>query len=413
MVGVFAVSELLVQAGRPEWRRPGSDTRVKLPDFATWRRLWRPQFIGSLIGTFEGCMPGAGGSVAAFMSYNEARRWSSRPEEFGKGSPEAIAAPETANNAVACTALVPTLTFGIPGSNSTAVLLGGFLIHGLQPGPLLFVREPEFIYGLYGGLAVANLSLAVLGILVLTPCLWLVSRPKPYLLAGIYALIFSGVYSINHSLLGQGADAIVLRVADGAPGSTTRDRVDAMLGRSLEETHYTRFLAHCGLLEVDFGMRAERDNRTAHSASYRRQRDLTAFIGGRCTRCGTVQFPRSSACVNPECRAFDTQVDHPLAETQGRVKSFTEDWLAYTARPPFVYGNVALEGGGNAFIEFADTMAGELAIGREVEFVFRIKDVDRRDALARTVLAPLELPVGIITALIGGPFFLWLLLRSR
>jgi putative tricarboxylic transport membrane protein len=146
-------------------------------------------------------MPGAGGSVAAFMSYNEARRWSSRPEEFGKGSPEAIAAPEAANNTVACTALVPTLTFGIPGSNSTAVLLGGFLIHGLQPGPLLFVREPEFIYGLYGGLAVANLSLAVLGILVLTPCLWLVSRPKPYLLAGIYALIFSGVYSINHSLL--------------------------------------------------------------------------------------------------------------------------------------------------------------------------------------------------------------------
>jgi putative tricarboxylic transport membrane protein len=201
MVGVFAVSELLIQAGKPAWRKPGADTRVKLPDFRTWRGLWRAQLIGSAIGTFEGCMPGAGGSVAAFMSYNEARRWSSRPEAFGKGSPEAIAAPEAANNTVACTALVPTLTFGIPGSNSTAVLLGGFLIHGLQPGPLLFEREPEFVYGLYGGLLVANLSLAVLGILVLTPCLWLVSRPKPYLLAGIYALVFSGVYSINHSLL--------------------------------------------------------------------------------------------------------------------------------------------------------------------------------------------------------------------
>jgi putative tricarboxylic transport membrane protein len=201
MVGVFAVSELLVQSGRPDWRKPEGDTRVRLPDFRGWRRLWRAQAIGAGIGTFEGCMPGAGGSVASFMSYNEARRWSSRPDEFGKGSPEAIAAPETANNTVACTALVPTLTFGIPGSNSTAVLLGGFLIHGLQPGPLLFEREPEFIYGLYGGLMVANLSLALLGILVLTPCLWLVSRPKPFLLAGIYALIFSGVYSINHSLL--------------------------------------------------------------------------------------------------------------------------------------------------------------------------------------------------------------------
>ncbi len=218
MVGVFAVSELLIQAGRPEWQKPGRDTRVRLPSFKIWRRLWPAQGIGAVIGTFEGCMPGAGGSVAAFMSYNEARRWSPRPETFGKGAPEGVAAPETANNTVACTALVPTLSFGIPGSNSTAILLGGLLIHGLVPGPLLFQRSPEFIYGLYGGLAVANISLAVLGMLVLTPCLWLVSQPKPYLLAGIYALIFSGVYSINHSLfdlwivLGAGVLGYGLRV---------------------------------------------------------------------------------------------------------------------------------------------------------------------------------------------------------
>jgi putative tricarboxylic transport membrane protein len=164
------------------------------------RRLWKPQAIGSGIGLFEGCMPGAGGSIAAFMAYNEARRWSKHPEEFGKGSPEAIAAPESANNTVAGTALVPMLSFGIPGSNSTAILLGGLLIHGLQPGPLLFRQEPEFIYGLYGGLFVANLSLFVVGMLVLTPAIWLVNRPKPYLMAAIYALIFSGIYSINHSL---------------------------------------------------------------------------------------------------------------------------------------------------------------------------------------------------------------------
>src|ERR687891_375974 len=90
---------------------------------------------------------------------------------------------------------VSRFTFGRPE------LLGGLLLHGLQPGPLLFAREPEFIYGLYGGLAVANLAQIPLGILIMTPCLWLVSRPKPYLLAGIYALVFSGVYSINQSLL--------------------------------------------------------------------------------------------------------------------------------------------------------------------------------------------------------------------
>lgn len=201
MVGVFAVSELLEQAGKPEWQKSGDvQTRIKLPSFAMLKRLRKAQFIGSGIGLFEGCMPGAGGSIAAFMSYNEARRWSKHPEEFGKGSPEAIAAPETANNTVAGTALVPMLSFGIPGSNSTAILLGGLLIHGLQPGPLLFEKHPDFIYGLFGGLAVANTSLFFIGILILTPAIWLVNRPKPYLMAAIYALIFSGIYSIDHSL---------------------------------------------------------------------------------------------------------------------------------------------------------------------------------------------------------------------
>jgi len=202
MVGVFAVSELLEQAGKPEWQKSADrmQTRIKLPSFAMLKRLRKAQLIGSGIGLFEGCMPGAGGSIAAFMSYNEARRWSKHPEEFGKGSPEAIAAPECANNTVAGTALVPMLSFGIPGSNSTAILLGGLLIHGLQPGPLLFEKHPDFIYGLFGGLFVANTSLFFIGMLILTPAIWLVNRPKPYLLAAIYALIFSGIYSIDHSL---------------------------------------------------------------------------------------------------------------------------------------------------------------------------------------------------------------------
>ena len=201
MVGVFAVSELLVQAGKPE--QAISEQRqmtIKLPSWKLMKRLRKPQLIGSGIGLFEGCMPGAGGSIAAFMAYNEARRWSSRPEEFGKGSPEAIAAPESANNTVAGTALVPMLSFGIPGSNSTAILLGGLLIHGLQPGPLLFEKHPDFIYGLYSGLLVANMSLFLLGILIITPAVWLVNRPRPYLMAGIFALIFSGIYSIDNTL---------------------------------------------------------------------------------------------------------------------------------------------------------------------------------------------------------------------
>jgi uncharacterized OB-fold protein len=81
--------------------------------------------------------------------------------------------------------------------------------------------------------------------------------------------------------------------------------------------------------------------------------------------------------VNPACRAFDTQAEHRLAELPGRVKTFTEDWLAYTPSPPHVYGNVELEGGGNVFMEFTDVAAGELAVGAALRFVFRVKDVDR------------------------------------
>ena len=200
MVGVFAMSELMMTANTPDWGKTDQrQTRIKLPSFRKWRKLWRAQAIGSGVGIFEGVMPGAGGSIAAFMSYNEARRWSPEPEKFGKGSEEGIAAPEAANNAVACTALVPVLSFGIPGSNSAAILMGGMLIHGLTPGPMLFQKEPEFVYGLFGGLVVANVSQLLLGILMMTPALWLVNRPKPYLMAAIFALVFSGIYSIHDS----------------------------------------------------------------------------------------------------------------------------------------------------------------------------------------------------------------------
>ena len=176
MVGLFAVTEMLVQIGEPPWARGGSSsTRLKLPNWAMSKRLFKPQAIGAVIGTVEGVTPGAGGTVAAFMAYTEAKRWSKHPEEFGKGSPEGVAAPESANNVVTATALVPLLSLGIPGSNSAAILLGGFLIHGLQPGPMLFQKAPEVVYGLYGGLFIANIAMLLIGLVILSPCMWLVS----------------------------------------------------------------------------------------------------------------------------------------------------------------------------------------------------------------------------------------------
>jgi putative tricarboxylic transport membrane protein len=205
MVGLFAIGELLAQTGEPDWEKTeGTRMRIKIPAPAMWRRLALPQTIGCFFGTIEGVMPGGGGTVSAFLAYNEAQRWSPRKEEFGKGSPEGIAAPETANNTVACTALIPMLSLGIPSSNSSAVLLGGFLIHGLVPGPLLFVQHADVVNGLYAGLFTANIAMVIVGYVMMTPCLWLVSRPKPYLMAFIYALVVSGVYSIENSLFHVG-----------------------------------------------------------------------------------------------------------------------------------------------------------------------------------------------------------------
>jgi putative tricarboxylic transport membrane protein len=205
MIGIFAVSELMIQRQSGDHADVTSiPPKLVIPSLKTLWELRVPQIIGWVIGTIEGAVPGAGGSVAAFMSYNEAKRWSKEPEKFGKGSPEGVIAPETANNVVASTALMPTLSFGIPGSNSTAVLLGGLLIHGLQPGPLLFSAHPDIVYGLFGAMFVAIAMMFLLGVVILSPVIWLVRRPKPYLQGAIFALLISGIYSIDNSAFDVG-----------------------------------------------------------------------------------------------------------------------------------------------------------------------------------------------------------------
>lgn len=175
--------------------------------------------------------------------------------------------------------------------------------------------------------------------------------------------------------LGQGVDALLLRAGAGAPRAA--EALARALGRRREETSYLRYLSHRGLVEADFGMRAERDQRTAQTVAYRKRAAVNAFVGGRCERCGTVQFPLARVCVNPGCRSTDTQQPHRLAESCGHVKTFTEDWQAFAPRPPYVYGNVEFAEGGNLLMEFTDVEPGELAVGDPVRFEFRIKDEDR------------------------------------
>ena len=175
---------------------------------------------------------------------------------------------------------------------------------------------------------------------------------------------------------GQGCDVLVLRATERITQHRPAQGCSRALASGVADREYVRYLANGGLLQMDWGLRAERDNRTSQSVAWRKHRDVMAFVGGRCRACSTVQFPRARACVNPECRAFDTQDEYALAETHGKVKTFTEDWLAFTRSPPHSYGNVAVDVGCNVFTEFSDTVAGELSVGSAVRFVFRIKDFD-------------------------------------
>ncbi len=173
---------------------------------------------------------------------------------------------------------------------------------------------------------------------------------------------------------GQGVDCLLLQRGSAALTAAPLARA---LARGRDETSYVRYLSQAGLIDVDFGMRAERDHRTAQSVAWRKSRAVNGFVGGKCSACGTVQFPRARVCVNPDCRKSDTQSDHRLAETVGRVKTFTEDWQAYSPRPPYCYGNVEFADGGNLLMEYTDLEPGDIQVGDAVRFVFRIKDVDR------------------------------------
>ena len=158
----------------------------------------------------------------------------------------------------------------------------------------------------------------------------------------------------------------------------------------MEETNYTRYLSLRRLLELEAGIRAERDNRTAQAAFWRKHEAITGFVGGQCRACGTLQFPPSRVCV--ECGAEDSQTPRRMSGLRGTVRSFTEDWLAFTPNPPLIFGNVGFGDRANVMMEFTDVSPGQLEVGMPVELRFRIKDFDHRRGFRRYFWKPAPIP---------------------
>ena len=202
LIGIFAVtqslSNLQLQVKHRFYRERMT---ALLPSWTDFKSCYASIVRGSLLGTFIGMLPGAGATVAAFMSYSVEARISKTPERVGKGDINCVAGPGSADNAAAGGALLPLLSLGIPGSETTAVLLGALMIHGITPGPLLFTEHTDLVWALIASLYIANclgLFLATVGIKPLTQILRL---PPTVMSAFILVMSVVGSYSINNSMV--------------------------------------------------------------------------------------------------------------------------------------------------------------------------------------------------------------------
>lgn len=182
---------------------------------------------------------------------------------------------------------------------------------------------------------------------------------------------------------GQGCDALVFETTPALKDLSGRNGVKGSLANRKEETNYMKYLAFNGLVELEKGMRAEVDKKTALTTTYRKRDMLFGLVGGRCTKCGTAQFPRARICVNPNCQAVDSQEPYSFADKKGQILSWSADYLAYSMDPPSHYGMITFEEGGRFLCDITDVEPGTIDSGMNVRMVFRIKDFDDRRGFRR------------------------------
>lgn len=203
-MGLFGITEIVLSSEETDTRSglKAADLRfTKLfPNLTDWARCKLIIPVGTLLGFFIGMLPGAGATIASFMSYGTAKKLSRHPDEFGTGAIEGVAAPECANNAASVGAFVPLLTLGVPGSASTAVMMGALMMFGMRPGPLLFENNPDFVWGLIASMYVGNIMLITM-VLVFVPLFVRVLQvPRGILNSIVMAFILIGAYSLEGSM---------------------------------------------------------------------------------------------------------------------------------------------------------------------------------------------------------------------
>ncbi len=202
MIGVFGISEMLVQADNLHVERKRVIMKaIRLPSREDYSRVWKTILRSSGIGTFIGILPAEGATVASMIGYNEAKRWSKRPEEFGNGSLEGIAGSEAANNSATGGAMVPTLALGIPGSPTAAVILAGLMVHGLRPGPTMFTEQADFAFAIFWSMMLVNILFFFIGLWGAKIFARVTLIPIQILWPCVFIFSIVGAYALEQSML--------------------------------------------------------------------------------------------------------------------------------------------------------------------------------------------------------------------
>ncbi|MEL6119257.1 MAG: tripartite tricarboxylate transporter permease [Pseudomonadota bacterium] len=204
-IGVYGIGEMLwtIEQTRGEVTKTTPKMTVKGMAADTKeaaKRGWKGTTIGSFLGFFVGILPAAGATPGSLMSYGVAKMLSRTPDEFGKGSPDGVAAPEAANNSASTGSMLPMLTLGIPGSPTTAILLGGMVIWGLTPGPRLFVDEQEFVWGLIGSFYISNAAALLINLAFIPLFIWMLRMPFTILAPMIFVLSIAGGFAATRDM---------------------------------------------------------------------------------------------------------------------------------------------------------------------------------------------------------------------
>ncbi|WP_421710253.1 tripartite tricarboxylate transporter permease [Algihabitans sp.] len=203
-IGLYGIGEILWTIEQTRHKPQVMPAHIRFADLVAGFRALKASLTamasGSLLGYFVGMLPAAGATPASLMAYGVAKSTSRKPELFGKGAVEGVVAPETANNAASTGSLLPMLTLGIPGSPTTALLLGGMVMWGLMPGPMLFIEQPEFVWGLISSLYTANVFAVVINLALIPLFVWSLRMPLPVLCALVLVLCIVGGYTPNQKM---------------------------------------------------------------------------------------------------------------------------------------------------------------------------------------------------------------------